>query len=159
MQNKPFSVKILIDLHCRFMDAVIYFNLINKQLLCFALGALTLTRPALDFKENKNKLTCFSTNSLIVITDTNKVNTGLSSDSIYYIIAGSFLIPSNADRKVATLKEAGFQKAYRYNFKESEYYSVVVDSFEKSNENLDVLHKLRQKKIEYFIKRQLVIRE
>lgn len=70
----------------------------------------------------------------------------------HYFIAGSFLIPNNADNQVSKLKKLGFSAAYKNNFPNSEYYSVVVDSFYQLQDSAFIAEKLFQHKIDYFVK-------
>ena len=70
----------------------------------------------------------------------------------YYVIAGSFLIPKNADNQVLKLKNLGFKKCYKYNFPETEFYAVVVDTFKQPSEYINLTETLRNNKVDYFIK-------
>lgn len=70
-----------------------------------------------------------------------------------FIIAGSFLIPQNADNQLNILRKSGFKKAFKYNFPQSEYYSVVVDTFNVGDTSQIVLTEaLFRIKQPYFIK-------
>lgn len=71
-----------------------------------------------------------------------------------YVICGSFLVPRNAEKQLAKLKKSGFTKTYIHNFPESEYYSVVVDTFVEDNSIKPLIIELSTHKYDYFIKCQ-----
>lgn len=85
-------------------------------------------------------------------SDTIKAKDSTNASIKYYIIAGSYLIPKNADSQVSKLKKLGFENCHKYNFPESEYYSVVVDTFNANHPNNSQVMKLKKFKIDYFIK-------
>src|SRR6185436_11031858 len=68
-----------------------------------------------------------SVQKTIVTLDTSKRRDTSFIVGKNYIVAGSYLIPRNADNQIAKLKSLGFNKTFKYNFPESEFYSVVVD--------------------------------
>ena len=70
----------------------------------------------------------------------------------YYVIAGSFLIPRNAENQVRKLQKLGFQKCYKFNFPETEFYSVVVDTFQLLENSMEITEKLQMYKVDYFVK-------
>lgn len=78
-----------------------------------------------------------------------------SKDTItpsFYIISGSFLIPSNAANRKNELARLGFKNVYIKNFSDSEYYSVVVDHFSDENKAIQLGEKLRGLNQAFFIK-------
>lgn len=70
----------------------------------------------------------------------------------FYIISGSFLIPSNATNRKNELARLGFTNVYIKNFSDSEYYSVVVDHFSDENKAIQLGEKLRGLNQAFFIK-------
>ncbi|MBK9108025.1 MAG: SPOR domain-containing protein [Saprospiraceae bacterium] len=76
-----------------------------------------------------------------------------SENHPFYVISGSFLIQKNAIKKVALLKKAGYLKTSIKIFPESEYYSIVVDSFSTETEAINLKENLAHQKFECFIKR------
>jgi hypothetical protein len=90
-------------------------------------------------------------------SDTLKLKDNPVYIGLNYVVAGSFLIPKNADTQVAKLKSLGFSKSFRFNFPESEYYSAVVDTFRLDTlvipaALIEVTDKLRKNNIDYFLK-------
>ncbi len=78
--------------------------------------------------------------------------TGVDTNKCY-LISGSFLVPSNADTQVKRLHKLGFNQAYKYNFPQSEFYAVVVDTFNpKDTIIVGLIEKLIQTKQEYFVR-------
>lgn len=71
----------------------------------------------------------------------------------FFVISGSFIVHQNAVKKAALLKRAGYKKASIKIFPESEFYSIVVDSFSTELEALELKQHLSNKKFESFIKR------
>lgn len=69
-----------------------------------------------------------------------------------FIISGSFLIPSNAEFRKNQLKKLGFKNVHVKNFKDSEYYSVVVDSINYREEAIPIENRLRELKQAFFVK-------
>lgn len=72
--------------------------------------------------------------------------------ALTYIVAGSFLVPKNAQKQQEKLLKIGFHNAFMYTFHESEYYSVVVDTLRKPSDISKLIHKLQLLNIDYFIK-------
>jgi len=118
-----------------------------NRLICYGLGTILILNFNLNIVNS-----CFYNLKTPAIR--NSVFTIVPEDtSRCFIISGSFLIPQNADNQLKILKNQGFNKAYKYNFPQTEYYSVVVDSFNPG----DTLHKilieqLLRSKQTYFIK-------
>jgi hypothetical protein len=69
-----------------------------------------------------------------------------------YLVAGSFLIPSNADKQLQKLQKLGFNKSYIFNFRDSEFYSVIVDTIKVPADTLALKQQLSEFKVEHFIK-------
>ncbi len=90
--------------------------------------------------------------SINSLNDTTKTSDSIGPIVIYYVIAGSFLVPKNAETQVQKLKLLGFKKCYKYNFPDTEYYSAVVDTFKLESEYIELTEKLQKMNIEYFIK-------
>ena len=74
------------------------------------------------------------------------------SKFICYLISGSFLIPKNADTQVNKLLKLGFTKAYKYNFPNTEFYAVVVDTFTNQERIEKTILELSSNKLEFFTK-------
>ena len=118
-----------------------------NRLICFGLGTIAMLQfNFMKFQNESGKANLVSTVEMdfdSIIKDTSRC----------FLISGSFLIPQNADNQLKNLKNRGFKKAYTYNFPQTEYYSVVVDTFNSE----DTLHKilideLLRSKQNYFIK-------
>ncbi len=118
-----------------------------NRLICFGLGTVLLlqfqfsrfghayVRPVLDTEPELIKASFYA--------DSNRC----------FIIAGSFLIPQNAENQLKIIKNKGFKKAFKYNFPQSEYYSVVVDTFNVGDtSHILMTDELIRLKLPYFIK-------
>lgn len=88
----------------------------------------------------------------VYLRDTTKLPDTPKMKTMYYVIAGSFLIPSNAGIQREKLNKLGFHKSYRFNFPESEFYSVVVDTFKNPLEYTGLLEQLKKCNVPFFIK-------
>ena len=86
------------------------------------------------------------------VRDTAKTSDTSNRSGKYYVIAGCFLIPKNAENQVLKLQKLGFNKSYKFNFPESEFYSVVVDTFHLPTEYIELTGRLQKNNVEYFIK-------
>ncbi|HRI00927.1 MAG TPA: OmpA family protein [Saprospiraceae bacterium] len=78
-----------------------------------------------------------------------RIDTGIH----YFVIAGSFLIPSHAEKQINKLIKMGYKNAVRMIIGESEYHSVVVEDFENENQAKKLVQKLKSKKIDAFVKK------
>jgi cell division protein FtsN len=72
----------------------------------------------------------------------------------YYVIAGSFIVPSHADKQVVKLKKLGFKSSNRKVFGDSEYYSVVAGKFSTRSEADKTIKALKAKGMNSFVKEQ-----
>ncbi len=88
----------------------------------------------------------------IYLVDTTKSPDTPKIKTMYYVIAGSFLIPSNAEIQREKLNKLGFRKSYKFNFPESEFYSVVVDTFKNPIEYTGLLEQLKKFNVPFFVK-------
>lgn len=70
----------------------------------------------------------------------------------YFVISGSFIIRQNALHKQQSLLRNGFQHTSVRIFPESEFYSVVVDSFASEAEAKNLKLQLDKRKFDCFIK-------
>ncbi len=103
----------------------------------------TLTKiSSSNFVKFVNLSTCIS----LEVQDTGKI------PDKYYVVAGSFLIPKNAEKQLQNLQKIGFAKCYIYNFPGSEFYSVVVDTFKNPDLIPDLKKQLEDLKIANFTK-------
>ncbi|MBK6861124.1 MAG: hypothetical protein IPK91_01960 [Saprospiraceae bacterium] len=118
-----------------------------NRLLCFGFGTVLL----LQFNFSRFWHTY---NKTLLDFNPKLTNASFCKDSNRcFIIAGSFLIPQNADNQLKMIKNKGFNKAFKYNFPQSEYYSVVVDTFNAGDTSQIVLtDELLRLKQPYFIK-------
>lgn len=71
----------------------------------------------------------------------------------YYVVSGSFLVPTNADHQVAKLKKLGFFNASKIVFKNSSSYSAVTGQYESEAAARASLNKLKSKGEVGFIKK------
>lgn len=81
------------------------------------------------------------------ILDSSKMNV------YYFVIAGSFLVPSHADKQIKKLQKLGYGNSIRMIIADSEFHSVVVDQFEEEIKAKKVLSSLKSKGIDAFIKK------
>ncbi|HMS29188.1 MAG TPA: OmpA family protein [Saprospiraceae bacterium] len=81
------------------------------------------------------------------ILDSSKMNV------YYFVIAGSFLVPSHADKQIKKLLKLGYGNSIRMIIADSEFHSVVVDQFEVEIKAKKVLSSLKSKGIDAFIKK------
>lgn len=72
----------------------------------------------------------------------------------YYVIAGSFIVPSHADKQVVKLKKLGYKSSNRKVFGDSEYYSVVAGKFSTRSEADKTIKALKAKGMNSFVKEQ-----
>lgn len=79
-------------------------------------------------------------------------HTIIPNNSKYIVIAGSFLVPSNADKCIEKLKKIGYKKSEKMILPDSEFYSVVVGSFDEEMAAKNLMTELKSKKIDSFIK-------
>ena len=79
-------------------------------------------------------------------------HTIIPNNSKYIVIAGSFLVPSNADKCIEKLKKFGYKKSEKMILPDSEFYSVVVGSFDEEMAAKNLMTELKSKKIDSFIK-------
>ncbi|MBK8955645.1 MAG: SPOR domain-containing protein [Saprospiraceae bacterium] len=70
----------------------------------------------------------------------------------YYVVSGSFIVQQNAVRRSKQLVNKGYSSTSIKIFPESEYYSVVVDSFKEELKAQQLRDKLISGKYECFIK-------
>lgn len=134
--------------------------ILNYFLYSAVLQFISLYNSECSLKENSTDFTYKFIHSIkysresfdFMVSDTAKTNESTATNNMYYIIAGSYLIPKNAEKQVLKLKKLGFNKCYKYNFRESEYYSVVVDTFKLPSECNALIARLQINKIDYFIK-------
>ncbi|MEO6191048.1 MAG: SPOR domain-containing protein [Saprospiraceae bacterium] len=71
----------------------------------------------------------------------------------YYVVSGSFLVPSNADNQVAKLKKLGFFNAMKKVFNNSSSYSAIAGQYESEAAAKATLSKLKAKGEAAFIKK------
>jgi nucleoid DNA-binding protein len=66
-----------------------------------------------------------------------------SSGKAFHVIAGAFLVPNNADRKVEQLKGQGFPTATV--LKRGQYYMVSLGSYDSNEEAVKAMHEISLK--------------
>ncbi|MEP7196908.1 MAG: SPOR domain-containing protein [Saprospiraceae bacterium] len=71
----------------------------------------------------------------------------------YYVISGSFLVPSNADNQVAKLKKLGFFNSTKKVFANASSYSAIAGQYETEAAARASLNKLKSKGEPGFIKK------
>ena len=79
--------------------------------------------------------------------------TSSNNHGAYYVVSGSFLVPSNADNQVAKLKKLGFFNAMKKVFNNSSSYSAIAGQYESEAAAKATLNKLKAKGEAAFIKK------
>ncbi len=90
-------------------------------------------------------------NSSAATSDNTTSNSEPKTES-YNVVAGSFLVPSNADKLIDKLVKLGYKFTTKKILADSEFYSVVVNSFDQEDEAKNLVSQLKAKKIDCFIK-------
>lgn len=109
-----------------------------------ATKAATTTKAA-DVKASTTKATAVKTNTVVTkkaevkatsktaAIKTTKIETKVETSSNsgkFYVIAGSYIIPSGADAQVSKLKKLGYATAVKKSFPNDEYYRAVAGKYE-----------------------------
>ena len=70
----------------------------------------------------------------------------------FYVISGSFIVPSHADKQVSKLKKLGFASSEKKVFGNAEYYSAIVGRYETRADAQQTLKLVRSKGEKAFLK-------
>lgn len=70
----------------------------------------------------------------------------------FYVISGSFIVPSHADKQVSKLKKLGFASSEKKVFGNAEYYSAIVGRYETRADAEQTLKLVRSKGEKAFLK-------
>lgn len=77
---------------------------------------------------------------------------GSTTSSGFYVVSGSFIVPSHAEEQVKKLKKLGYNGAMKKVFGSSEYYSAVVGNYSSRKEAEKVVSALTAKGEKAFLK-------
>ncbi|HMS28270.1 MAG TPA: SPOR domain-containing protein [Saprospiraceae bacterium] len=110
----------------------------SKSVVTRSAPVTTKNSSAVKTKEAKSS----STNT--------KASTGAGT---FYVVAGSYIVPSGADAQVKKLKKMGFSKAIKKAFGNEEYYRAVAGQYTTHQEASSVVSRLKAKGIDAFIKK------
>lgn len=122
------------------LDESIYFDLLQEGLID--------TVPEI-VNSNFNKAN-ENNHDIVNAKDTAAMSSHLSGT--FKVVVGSFLIPSNADKLVKKFKKMGYPHTMKEIFPDSEYHSVVIESFDSESKAIEMMEMLKQKKVNCFIK-------
>jgi len=70
----------------------------------------------------------------------------------FYVISGSFIVPSHADKQVSKLKKLGFSSSEKKVFGNAEYYSAIVGRYDTRSDAEKTLKLVRSKGEKAFLK-------
>jgi cell division protein FtsN len=70
----------------------------------------------------------------------------------FYVVAGSYIMPTLADKQVSKLKKMGYKTATKKSFNSDEYYRAVTGKYNTRAEADRVVKTLKSKGVEAFIK-------
>jgi cell division protein FtsN len=70
----------------------------------------------------------------------------------FYVVAGSYIMPTLADKQVSKLKKMGYKTAVKKSFNSDEYYRAVTGKYNTRAEADRVVKTLKAKGVEAFIK-------
>ena len=77
-----------------------------------------------------------------------------SDDGDYLVIAGNYIINSNAENMVLKLKKSGYNDAEIVIFDMSQYHSVVANRYEDYNSAYNLVKQLEAKGIDSYVHRK-----
>lgn len=70
----------------------------------------------------------------------------------FYVVAGSYIVPTHADKQVSKLKKMGYKSANSKVFGTDEYYRAIAGQYETRESADKVVRNLKSKGIEAFVK-------
>lgn len=74
-----------------------------------------------------------------------------SNNSKYLVVAGSFLVQSNAEAMVSKLKKKGFNNAEVAVFDLSQYYTAIAARSNSKSEAINITNKLKKKGVDCYV--------
>ncbi len=75
-----------------------------------------------------------------------------SKSGKFYVVAGSYIVPSHADKQVAKLKKMGYASATSKVFGTDEYYRAIAGQYESRQAAEKTVKNLKNKGLDAFIK-------
>lgn len=87
-------------------------------------------------------------------TYTPSTSANTSSTGVYMIIAGSYLIESNASEMVTKLKGMGYNSAEKVVFDNSPYHTVITSRFDDYAQAVKVSNNLKSKGVDCYVKKR-----
>ncbi len=121
-----------------------------------ATSAATMHTSKKEDKHEMNKVSKKDSKVMVKKSSQNstqKVEKAAESKGHYYVVSGSFLVPSNAEKQVNKLKKLGFFNASKKIFSNSSSYSAVAGQYDTEAAARASLSKLKSKGEEGFIKK------